>query len=1328
MASSEKSLFEKLNNTNYRAWALKMKMVLIKEDLWSAIELKDGWENEDDNNENKVKLQKALANIVLMVGTDQLVHVSSAKDGKEAWNKLKDFHQSNTQRHRIRLMSNLFKMKLAPRGNMMTHLQKFFEIIEELREMEINFDEAVYISAMMASMGNEYDNLITGIETWEEKRLTLNAVKSQLIEEWKKKCESQDEPVTSKVSFANFECYFCHEKGHIKRNCMKFKQAMMNKASGSSVESAETARFDKRYSNSFNINKDSKWLVDSGASAHITYDIRNFSNLDRLKQGHVVVASGSRIPYKGVGNVEIAVSCEEGTRRITLSDVLWVPSINGNLVSVYKLIEMGFAVVFTSSGCFLEQDGERLLIADKSRDLYTVNTVDSFAYAVNKRKSLCVHEWHLKLAHRNLQDVLAMKKKGLMIRDCECESICESCIKGKISRNPFPAKATPTNDVLDCIVSDICGPIQVTSVGGERYFATFIDVHSRYSEVYFLRTKDEVEDKIVEYLELLKNTFGRKVKVFRSDRGTEYLSNRVQSYLKKEGIKFQCTVAYSPQQNGIAERKNRTLVEACRAMLSQSGLPKCFWSEAILNANFTLNRMLSKGMNKTPFEKFFDKDQKSFEFHEFGCSVYAMIPQQKRQKLDDKANKCAFMGYDSSSKGFRVADVNRRKVFVSRDLVFLNERYMSGHVEQTENDDDDTFMILLNGYTNETNDRDNGNVDGNRDNADENDEIFYDAVQGEGADIAEENLILDENQIQEENGNVEANEHHEEEIVIVPEQNEEAVEEDEEEEIVLRRSTRRRQNPSYLDDYVVYSINEQDVYEPKTYAEATRCKSADKWKQAMNEEIQSIQLNDTWKLVDLPKNKQAIGCKWVYKLKLDDKGNVSRYKARLVAKGFSQKYGQDYDEVFAPVARSTTFRILMSIAGVRQYHVKHFDVKTAFLNGNIEEEIYMKQPPGFQIGSKVCKLNKGLYGLKQAARAWNKTFHDTLVEYGFLQNDIDKCLYTLRRNNDICYVIIHVDDILIASDNSSLINDIGKFIGNKFELKDLGEVKHFLGIDVQKDKDGNFVISQSQYIEKIVDEAGLKDAKISKYPLMTGYFRHDDCEELESNEEYRKLIGMLLYLSTNTRPDIAASVAILSQRIAHPTKTDLNEVKRIIRYLKDTKTLKLRLSDLNCLKDLHIFSDASWAEDNIDRKSNSGYYCSLNGGAISWCSRKQDIVSLSSTEAEYIALTECCKELTWIRMVCKQFDIDVPNAVDVLTDSQSSMKLIKNQKFSNRTKHIDTKYHYVRQLADSGDIALKYCQTDVNIADMLTKPLGSTKIKQLRALAGLDYHEAKTLS
>jgi transposase InsO family protein len=1291
-----------------------MKMFLIKEDLWDIIEY------ESEEPKDAVRSSKALASIKLMIEEDQLIHVAEAKGGREAWFSLKEIYMNEAVGHKMRLYKELYNTKLVVGGNMQNHLRDMLNIAKQISDCENNLEENVVVRAILSSLNAEYGKLVTELEAWKEE-LTIECVKLKLINEWKRRSEKSE--VFKDIGSKNrIKCFKCKKKGHIKRNCPMINKEDNNECRDECVMMAKFGERGRRYCDP----RDSRWLIDSGASSHMTYSKSFFTKFDESFRGSVTVANGEKVEFIGRGNVQLNVFVGNQKFLVNLTDVLLVPCIDSNLISVPKLVSKGFSVIFDSIGCYLKSDGiEQQQIGEKSGDMYVVTgDVERSCLTQDRVDRCCVHEWHRKLAHRNLHDILAMKGKGLKISDCDCTDVCESCITEKISRTPFPKKSKPVENILDCIVSDICGPMPITSIGGYRYFVTFTDVHSKFCAVYLLKAKSEVQSKVIEYLELLKNSFGRKVKIFRTDRGTEYLSQEVQKYLRSEGIRYQCTVAYSPEQNGISERKNRTLVEACRTMLTESGMSREYWDEALKNANYSLNRVLSKDETKSPYEKFFNMKPDLTNMKEFGVGAYVMIPYQKRKKLDQKAQKMAFVGYDGASKGYRLANINERKIIVARDVVFLKDKFMksknlSRNTSHDTNERSSEFVYFP--FSSNSH-----NTAETIENVDEND-IFYDAEDSEteiGTDeFAETDVsnrdessdnaefeIIDDVYGQDENSNIEISIGRDDHI------------QEENEEIVQPRVSSRQnkgQKPQRFGDYVTYSS--QVNFEPKTYKQAVTCVDAEKWKKAMDEEIKSIKQNNTWDVVKLPKNKRAIGCKWVYKLKRDENGQVCSYKARLVAQGFSQKYGEDYDEVFAPVARSATFRILMSVAGVNNYHVKQFDIKTAFLNGDIEEEIYMKQPPGFANGDDVCKLKKSLYGLKQAARAWNKVYHEAVIDFGFNQSEVDKCLYSLKDGSNVCYMIVHVDDILVASNNERLIEKFKHHIGRLFEVKDMGNVKHFLGIDVKRDDNGNFHINQKQYIETIVEESGLNDGKVSKYPLMTGYFRHHDENYLESNNEYRKLIGKLLYISTNTRPDIAASVGILSQKISKPTKTDLIEVKRVIRYLNGTKNLSLKLSDKKKVGKMQVYSDASWAEDSIDRKSLSGFICEINGGTVTWCSRKQEVVSLSSMEAEYIALSESCKEVKWVKMLIGSFfEFVIPDKITLQTDSQSSMKLITNQKFSNRSKHIDTKYHYVKHLVESGEVELKYCSTDENIADMMTKPLGAIKLKKFTERCGLN--------
>jgi Reverse transcriptase (RNA-dependent DNA polymerase) len=534
-----------------------------------------------------------------------------------------------------------------------------------------------------------------------------------------------------------------------------------------------------------------------------------------------------------------------------------------------------------------------------------------------------------------------MKKDGLKIRDCKCSDDCEMCVKGKMSRKTFPKKSTPVENVFDVVVSDVFGPMNIETVDHKKGFMT-LDVHSGYTEVKFSRKKSEVAVNVINYVKKLKTQFGKKPKVFRSDRGGEYLCEKLQECFRNEGIIFQCTDGYTPEQNVKAERKNRTLMEAARSMLTESSLPQMFWAEAIGTANYIFNR-ISGAKACSPYEMIYDKKSTITEFHEFGCDAYVMIPYEKRKKLDDKAKRVKFLGYDEMSKGFRMVDENY-KVIVSREVHFLDTKtpLKRSKIHQTTG-----FCFDFIDYETQHEQVQGGEVD---------------ETQNEDFDFQQTVNDVDEN----------LEEDHQTETV-----NSSKSRKNENKEIEQRRVYPKRVRKPV--DHSCYQAEIDDKLEPKLLKEALDLPDSEKWKNAMQEELDAINENEPWELVDLPLGRKAVGSKYVFKLKRDEQENIIRYKARLVAQGFSQKYGVDYDEVFAPVTTSTTMRMLLSIAGVRGYFVRNYDVKTAFYNGKLEEEIYMKKPPGFEVGNKVYRLKKSLYGLKQAARVWNQTLHRPLI-------------------------------------------------------------------------------------------------------------------------------------------------------------------------------------------------------------------------------------------------------------------------------------------------------------------------------------------------------------
>lgn len=495
---------------------------------------------------------------------------------------------------------------------------------------------------------------------------------------------------------------------------------------------------------------------------------------------------------------------------------------------------------------------------------------------------------------------------------------------------------------------------------------------------------------------------------------------------------------------------------------------------------------------------------------------------------------------------------------------------------------------------------------------------------------------------------------------------------------------------------------------PTSYNEVITHPNKEKWLEAMIDELNSINKNNVWTLTTLPTDRKAIGCKWLFTMKYNQTNQTYRYKARLVAQGFSQKFGVDYNQVFAPVAKQCTLRILLSIASHENLHTRHLDVKTAFLYGRLTETIYMKQPPGFEVDGKendVCLLQRSLYGLKQAPRSWNDRINQTLVELNFERNKADPCLYHQKfTNGDECFLLIYVDDIFITSNSIKRIQEFKTEITRTFEIHDLGEVRCYLGIEITK-RDNTYFINQEKYIHKLLKKYNLEDAKTSNIPISQTYGKSNDSILLPNNDIYREMIGSLLYISLNSRPDIAAAVCILSQKISCPTKEDLIELKRILKYLKGTINYQLPMKAEDNNMNLYGYCDANFGEDRSDRKSNSGFIFKYNGGTVNWSCTKQRMVALSSTEAEFIALCEAVKEASWTKNLLHEMNRPQQQKTIIYEDNQSTIKLLQHNRISQRSKHIDIRYHYIRDAMQNEQLEVQYCPTETMMADILTKPL-----------------------
>jgi hypothetical protein len=542
-------------------------------------------------------------------------------------------------------------------------------------------------------------------------------------------------------------------------------------------------------------------------------------------------------------------------------------------------------------------------------------------------------------------------------------------------------------------------------------------------------------------------------------------------------------------------------------------------------------------------------------------------------------------------------------------------------------------------------------------------------------------------------------------------------------EAIVERQSRSGRQIRLPERYQVRQVT-TEIATPTPYEEAVSGPQKKQWETAINDELRSLAVNNVWELAEAPKGKNIVSCKWVFKLKKLPNGQIDRYKARLVARGFTQQYGVDYSETFAPVVRMESLRILLAIATREDLEIHQMDVITAYLAGELEEEIYMTPPYGLPgAAQKVCRLKKGLYGLKQSARVWNQRIGKKLNESGMIVTNSDHSVWVSQKNDLI--LALYVDDIVLFARDMQAIQWMKGILNASFSMKDLGPISTVLGIRIRRDRVRKTLwADQSHYVKDILKEFQYEDCKPLQVPTDGyEYFQPVGVNDTtcESPARYQRALGELNWLVRGTRTDLAFVVHKLSQHCHKPCERHWKGIQQVFRYLQGSQAVTLRYAGDN--KELLGYSDTDYASDASDRKSTMGYVFILCGAAITWASRKQQTISTSTTEAEYVGLCNAAKEAVWIRNFLRDVGRSEyaggTHATRILGDNQGALRLVANPEFHSRSKHIDVQHHYVRELLENGTISVDYIQTSEMAADCLTKPLKKVQLRANLEMLGL---------
>ena len=1000
----------------------------------------------------------------------------------------------------------------------------------QLRDVGVNsVDEATLVGKIVSGLPRKYMSFMSNWSSTDPKKQTINELLPRLMAEEKlmqkfqrkpeglalvgessdksksknknnknnKQSQNKSNKSRKKNDKKQFKCYHCHEVGHIRKECPERKNGTKNDEK-SEVCEEKLKEATAIVAESYFSESCAEWILDSGASEHMSFERQSFRNYVIVDPPRLVRFGNHQYAQGvGIGDIPVRASLSDGRQKeLILKEVLHVPKIRRKLVSVSSITDKGnVGEIKGNSIVIKDQSGGVLFEATKRGKIYTLPFIETVSEANVAEDSDALTLWHRRLAHINKRTILKMAEAGsaegleiggakLNNREVGDHIDCLSCGQAKMARRSFPPSTRErSNRPGEVIHVDICGPVGATTVAGSNYFALFKDEHSNFRHIYFVKSRDEVYNCIRDCFNQVKVDTGNAVRCLVSDCGSEFVSKRTQEFLAQSGAIHRTSAPFVPAQNGFIERDNRTVMEAARAMLYQNKLPEKLWGEAANAAVYILNRTANRNTgDQTPFELYHSKKPRLSHIRVFGCLALMKAQEKKRsgyqRKLDPRGVKTILVGFERDYT-YRLYEPTSNKVIIARD-VSLDE---SQTLEAGETQEEYEFIS----------------------------KCIDDLPDVESGDDVDDEIGRD----------AEAN---------------------------LARQNSRSEDQA-TEALFVYGD------EPSNFREALSSEHSREWVKSMDDEYESLVKNKTWSLVKLPAGRTPITCKWVYKLKRNTDGSVARFKSRLVARGYSQKKGIDYKETFSPVARLESIRLILAVAAAEDMEMVHFDVRTAFLHGNLEEEIYMNQPEGYEkdVGL-VCKLEKSLYGLKQASRAWNLCFTNFLKEFSLQSTYKDDCVF-VKKESGIAVLIIalYVDDGLICSTSRSLLNDVVAHLRSKFEVTTL-DPKCFVGLQIERDRaNKESFIHQQFYINKVVRRFELQNSKEISTPADSNQIlckdgTTDGRKHVTVSVPYREAIGSLVYVSNGTRPDIAFIVGKLASYCEEPKLVHWTAVKRVIGY------------------------------------------------------------------------------------------------------------------------------------------------------------------------------------
>ena len=1124
-------------------------------------------------------------------------------------------------------------------------------------------------------------------------------------------------------------------------------------------------------------------LLDSGCSHHLIKNRSLFSTYDVSGATSVTTANCGSLNTLASGDVTIRIPFRDRFVNMTLRNCLHAPDVPIHLLSVGVLQHAQVAirfepasgldppyteVVFPQTHPVLPGFKLRAILIRQLSFLACDFVSPAFPLSASPgalacpaldpqlaptfpRADLSPALWHRHLSHLGMDAVRALLTKA-MVTGAECSGSfdrvhCVACLIGKAPQQPYAHNGNRALGIGDLLHMDICGPYPVATLSGMKYFYVILDDCANFGFTTLLRLRSGAFNFYTSTEAYLERTTGRPVRTVRLDGALEFTAGVMGKHFASKGISVQVTAPYAHSQNGKAERYVRTLEDGGQTLIADSGLPASFWGDAVLTVQYIRNRVPTSALpdGKTPYEVFFGSKPDISHLRVWGCQCFAAIPKELRTKGGPRRFEGIFVGYEEGRVGWRVRDLQGRTHF-SRDVIFNESsagrrarlpRSMPPPADVAARPSRQRILDIAGDVFAEALDLSHS-VRSSR------------TLQAGGVDAGGAPILRRSRRVAER--------------LPLAATSFEAISAD-----LISLTT---VFPGALDTGLASLLSlESDALlalpalptdsppasrwdlrkPPVSYAEACARPDAPAWCAAMDREIASLREMDAFAKCALPQGRRPLDLKWVYDYKTDSEGNiiVGREKARLVAMGFRQR-PEDFGETAAPVARLTSVRVILAWAAIQDLEIYQFDCKTAFLHARLRHDVFCRPFSGWPMSrpGNVLKIQAALYGLKQSAYEFYILLSSLLLALGLSRCECDHGVFfgvwTAPPDPDVLmpsdgsplvlFVPVHVDDGLGITNSQSLYLWFLKSLSHRLHIVDLGICSKFLNIVIVRNRPARQLWLSSQvYVTELLTDWNMLSCRPASTPLASAPLPATlgnslpDVSDADLKTKYQRLVGCLIYLAVSTHPDIAFASMWLGQFSAAPTRSHFLAAKHVLRYLAGTRTLALSYgvphsSTPSTLKGfMHNMgcSDADWASDASNRRSISGFCFFFQGSLVSWSAVKQRTIALSSTEAEYYALTHAFKEALWLRVFLSLLNLPVPRPFSLFSDNQAAISLSSSSSISSRSKHIDIRYHFLRSHVSDGSFLITWIPSTDMPADLFTKSLPDPTFSCHRSVLGL---------